>query len=146
MTTNKDYSVQRSLACSGSALFAIGLFTGVWTAAAFTGAVHLEFPRSALSAHLNALLGGLWLLALSYTIPFLGYNEKQLKILSLLATLPAWANWVITLAKSYLGVEGLTYTADPTNNAIAFLLQLFVVLPSLIASVYWVRGYFFSGE
>ena len=54
---------------------------------------------------------------------------------------PTWGNWFITLAASVLGVKGLTYDEDWRNNVIATLLQLVVVLPSLVAGIYWVRGF-----
>lgn len=133
---------ERSLAFSGSLLFAIGLITGIYSAAALTGTIVLVIPRLALAAHLNALLGGIWLLVVSYSLKFLNYDEAQKGKLALLSIIPAWFNWIITLVASFLGVNGLSYTSDPKNNVIAAMLQVLVVLPALFSSLYWVRGFF----
>jgi hypothetical protein len=55
-------------------------------------------------------------------------------------TVPAWANWLITLVASVLGVTGLEYTRDTANNTIAALLQSLVVLPSLVGAGAWAWG------
>lgn len=140
MDTNLEQD-RRRLAVCGASLIAVGFLTGIWSAAALTGQVVLAIPRMALAAHLNALMGGFWLLAVSYSLPFLSYNAVQRKRLSWATFVPAWSNWVITLLASFLGVRGLQYDADMKNNVIAFLLQVFVVLPSLAGSLYWVRGF-----
>ena len=41
---------------------------------------------------------------------------------------------------SVLGVTGLEYTRDPANNAVAALLQIVVVLPSLVGAGAWAWG------
>ena len=134
--------MERKLAFSGALLIAVGFFTGIYSAAALTGTIVLSIPRLALSAHLNALLGGMWLLAVSYSLQFLNYGEAQKNKLRLLTVVPAWSNWLITLIASFLGVNGLQYNSDPKNNVIAAMLQIFVVLPSLFSAVYWVRGFY----
>lgn len=133
--------MEKKFAFTGALLFTVGLFTGLWSAIALTGQIAVKMPRLALASHLNGLVGGLWLIGISHTLPFLSYKEKQQKRLFYLSVTPTWANWAITLLASFLGVQGLTYTHDSSNNAIAFLLQLLVVLPSLIAGVYWIRGF-----
>ncbi len=135
-------NIQRRLAFWGSALFAVGIFTGLWSAAALTGSVALKIPHLALAAHLNGLMGGLWMLAVAFTFPFLTYGEKQLKRLTVLTTVPCWANWLLTLIASILGEKGLSYTGSKGNDALAAGLQLTVVLPSLIAVLYWIRGFY----
>lgn len=145
MTSPNECSPQRGLACSGALLFSIGLFTGIWTSLALTGAVVVKIPHLALATHLNALLGGLWLLAVSYSFQFLRYDDKQLRRLSYLAAVPAWANWLITLVASFLGVDGLSIplasTQDTANNIIGLLLKFIVVFPSFFAAIYWMRGF-----
>jgi len=135
-------ALREKLAASGALLFSVGLVTGFWSAAALTGMVQVEMPRLALAAHLNGLFGGLWLLAVAFTLEYLAYSEKQKKILSFLVIIPSWANWGVTLIASFWGVNGLSFTSDLHNNLIAVLLQLFVVLPSVIAGIYWVRGFY----
>jgi hypothetical protein len=61
--------------------------------------------------------------------------------LARLVVLATWANWLITLVASVLGVRGLEYTADARNNAIAVLLELFVVAPSLLGALAWAWGF-----
>jgi hydroxylaminobenzene mutase len=98
-------------------------------------------PRLALASHLNGLLGGLWLLAVAWSFEFLHYTEKNLRRLAFGVGVPAYANWFVTLIASFLGVNGLDYTGQTANDVIAFLLQTSVVLPTLIASAFWVWGF-----
>jgi hydroxylaminobenzene mutase len=141
-----DVGLQKRLAASGAWLFAVGMVTGLWTAAALTDTVRVAIPHLALAAHLNALLGGFWLIIVAWTFQFLHYTARGLRRLSLLVQIPAWGNWFITLIASFLGVNGLKYN-DPmahnatTNNIIAFLLQLFVVLPTLVGAFAWAWGF-----
>ncbi len=144
MQNQNKCDTQRCLALLGAALMVVGFFTGIFSAAALTGTIILKIPRLALSTHLNALLGGMWLLCVSYSLSFLNYDPAQKKRLCLLTSVPAWANWLITFVASILGVNGLTYTENSANNIIAALLQVFVVVPSLFAGVYWVRGFFYK--
>lgn len=132
---------QKKLLQLGVALFGIGLLTGIWSALALSETVVVPIPRLALAAHLNGLLGGLWMIAVALTFPFLSYNEKQKNNLALMVTLPNWSNWFVTLIASFLGVRGINYNQDLTNNVVAVFLQLFVVIPSLAAAFYWYRGF-----
>jgi len=125
----------------GAILFTIGLFTGLWTALALADFIRIPLPHLALAAHLNGLIGGLWLIAVGLSIPFLSYKEKQLNVLCWSSCIPAFGNWFITLIASLWGVRGLLYNENPKNNIIAFLLQFFVVLPSLFAGIYWIKGF-----
>lgn len=133
--------LRKQLAMAGALLFFVGMLTGLWTAAALTGTVVVGMPRLALIAHLNALLGGLWLLAVASTFEFLHYDEKGLRWLAIGVGLPAWSNWFVTLIASFLGVNGLSYTGNRANDIIAFFLQALVVVPTLIACAFWVWGF-----
>jgi hydroxylaminobenzene mutase len=106
--------------------------------------VQVPVPHLALAAHLNALFGGFWLISLGATFEFLRYSDSQKRRLAYLVAIPSWGNWAITLLASVLGVKGLGFNSDPANNFVAVLLQVVVVIPSLIAGVYWVRGFFVS--
>ena len=134
-------ALSRQLAQAGAWLFAAGMITGLWAAAVLTERVAVPIPRLALAAHLNGILGGLWLIAVAWTIPLLRYGDRGLGRLTALVAVAAWANWLITLAASVLGVRGLEYTGNGANDAVALLLQLFVVLPSLIGAVAWAWGF-----
>jgi hydroxylaminobenzene mutase len=133
--------IRRRLAASGAILFAIGMLTGIWSAAAITGKVTVGMPRLALAAHLNGLLGGLWLVAVAWTFEFLSYDVKGLRRLALAVAIPAWANWLVTLVASFFGVNGLEYTASRANNVVAFLLQTLVVIPTLVGAGLWAWGF-----
>jgi hydroxylaminobenzene mutase len=136
-----DDSLQRRLAWAGAWLFAIGMITGLWAAVVLTERISVELPRLALAAHLNALLGGLWLIAVAATLDMLRYGERGRRRLAWIVTVPAWGNWLITLIASVLGVTGLEYTrGDPANNAVAALLHSVVVLPSLVGAAAWAWG------
>ena len=126
---------------AGAWLFAVGLVTGIWAAVVLTGKVVVPIPRLALAAHLNGLLGGLWLVAVAATLDRLRYGLAGRHRLALVVILATWANWLITLIASVVGVRGLEYTSDASNNVIAVLLQLFVVLPSLLAALAWAWGF-----
>ena len=136
----RTHSVQRWLVLQGSLLFAVGLFTGIWSGLALNGTMNVASPHLALAAHLNALMGGLWLLGVAFTLPFMGYDEVQKRRLAWLCLVPAWGNWAITLVASGIGVNGLAYNGNRLNNIVAFLLQTVVVLPSLVGGIYWLRG------
>jgi len=133
--------LRKQLAFAGALLFFIGMVTGIWAAAALTGKVVVGIPRMALAAHLNGLLGGLWLLAVAWSFEFLHYEPKGLRRLALGVGVPAYANWLVTLIASFVGVRGLDYTGQRSNDVIAFLLQTLVVLPTLIASAFWAWGF-----
>ena len=81
------------------------------------------------------------LIAVAATLERMRYGLTGRRRLATLTALAAWANWLITLIASALGVRGLEYTSDPANNVIAALLQAFVVLPSLVAAAAWAWGF-----
>jgi (hydroxyamino)benzene mutase len=132
---------QKKLAAAGAILFSVGMVTGLWSAIALTGRVIVGIPRLALIAHLNGLLGGLWLLVVAWSFDFLRYGENGRGRLALGVGLPAYANWLVTLVASFLGVTGLEYTGNRNNDVVAFLLQALVVVPTLVACAFWVWGF-----
>jgi hydroxylaminobenzene mutase len=129
-------------------LFLIGLVTGAWAGIVMTNGaainMHLDFhpkhERLVLASHLNALLGTFWLLGVAYTLPKLRLSARGLVWLCVLTTLGAYGNWLITLIASLLDVRGLAFDHDASNNAIAGLLQVGVVIPSFAAAILWVYG------
>jgi hydroxylaminobenzene mutase len=128
-------------AASGAVLVAIGMVTGVWAGVALAGKVKVGIPHLALAAHLNALLGGFWLVLLASTLPMLSYGDVGKRRLMFATVVPAYGNWLVTLVASVLGVTGLDFTGDCANDAVAILLQLVVVLPSLAATGAWAWGF-----
>jgi len=137
---------QKRLATAGALLFFVGMITGLFAAAALTGKVKVGEPHLALAAHLNGLLGGLWMIAVAWSFHFLRYGEKGLRRLAFGVAVPAWANLIVTLIASFAGVKGLEYNGQRANDVVAFLLQTSVVLPTLIASGFWVYGFFGKRE
>ncbi len=73
-----DSLIRKRLASAGALLFLVGMLTGLWAAAALSETVVVPLPRIALVAHLNALLGGLWLLAVAWSFEFLHYSDRGL--------------------------------------------------------------------
>jgi len=71
--------IQKRLAMAGALLFLVGMVTGLWSAVALTAKVKVGIPHLALAAHLNGLLGGLWLIAVAWTFQFLRYGELGLR-------------------------------------------------------------------
>lgn len=139
-------SIRKRTAAAGALLFLLGMMTGFWLAAAATnkfgqfGDPRLT-PQLARAAHLNALFGALWLVAAAWSFQFLHYGARGLRRLALIIAVPAYANWLVTLVASALGVNGLDYTGHLANDVIAFLLQTTVVLPTLVACAAWVWGF-----
>src|SRR5947209_1146298 len=137
--------IRKRLAFAGALLFLIGMATGIWSAAAITNKFGIGDPRLtpqlALAAHLNALLGGIWLILAAWTFQYLHYSARALRRLARALAFPAWANWLITLIASFLGVNGLDYTGHRANDIIALLLQTMVVLPTLVVCCFWVWGF-----
>jgi hypothetical protein len=140
--------LQRSLMARGALLFFLGLVTGVWAGAVMTEGRALflalpkpHFERLALVAHMNALLGSFWLIAVAVTIESTIYAERGKMWLSRAVTLVTYGNWAITLVASFLDVRGLeVLPGDPKNNMIAVALLAAVVFPGLAASGAWAWG------
>jgi hydroxylaminobenzene mutase len=132
--------LRRGLLRAGAWVFALGLLTGLWAGLVLTERVRVAVPRLALAAHLTAMLGGLWLIAVAWSLDFLRYGPRGQRRLAWLIGVSVWANWSLTLVASALGVRGLEYTRDPVNNVIAALLDLFVVVPALLGAFAWAWG------
>jgi short subunit fatty acids transporter len=137
----QETAIRKQLARAGAILFAVGMMTGLWFAAVTTRKVTFADVNLARAAHLNALLGGLWLVAVAWTFEFLYYGEKGLRRLALVVAIPAWANWLVTLIASFFAVKGLEYTGNRANDVIAFLLQTLVVIPTLVGVCAWAWGF-----
>ena len=134
--------LRRRLAGGGALLFFVGLVTGLWSAAALTGKVAVDIPSLALGAHLAALMGGLWMIAVAWTFEFLRYDERGLGRLALFTAIPAWGNWLITTIASIVGQRGLDYSPPLANQIVAAALQVVVVLTGLVGGGLWAYGFF----
>lgn len=140
MTDDVDI-IRKRLAAVGAILLAVGMLTGIWSALALTKKIVVGIPHLALAAHLNGLFGGFWLVAVAWSFRYLHYSAKGLRRLAVLIAVAAWANYLVTLIASFLGVNGLEYTGNRANDIIAFLLQSLVVVPSLVGSAFWAWGF-----
>ena len=132
-------SQQKALSFSAASLMSVGMLTGILVAAAITKQVPAN-GHSMLAAHLNGLMGCFWLLGYAWTLPMLSYSPKMCQNIGKMINISVWANWFFTLVKAFWNVSGLEYSSDFKNNLIAGSLQLFVVLPGLIASLAWAWG------
>jgi (hydroxyamino)benzene mutase len=137
-----DDTLRRRLAQLAALLFALGMVTGLWAGLVLSDKVKVTIPHLALAAHLNALLGCFWLLGLSYTVPMLSFGERGKVRLAILTLVPAYGNWFVTLVASVLGARGLEFTGNGSNDLVAVLLQVVVVLPTLAACSGWCWGLF----
>ncbi len=133
--------LQRRVAARAVVLLVIAMLTGGWAGIALAGKVVIPIPHLALAAHLNALLGGIWLLAFSFTLPMLAYGEKAKERLAWLQLIPNYGNWFVTLIASFWGVRGIAFTGDTKNDIIAAALILVVVLPALAGTLGWAWGF-----
>lgn len=140
MTGSDTLHLQRRLFAVAALLFSVGLVTGIFSAAVLTGKIPSNLPRMALAAHLNALLGGLWIAAIAVSLPHVALPTKRLRQMALLVVGANWANWFLTLVGSLLGVNGLEYTGKTSNDGLALALQVAVVLPALVGGIVWTYG------
>src|SRR5688500_15623148 len=89
----------RELTRNAAVLMVLGLLTGAFVSAAMTGKVNAD-PHMALASHLNAMLGCFWMIGVAYSMPMLHYGEVGMKRLVWLATIPNFANWIVTAIKA----------------------------------------------
>ena len=131
--------LQRRTAAAGAALLVVAFATGGLLAAAMTNKLDADVPEI-VAAHLNAILGCLWLVALAVTLPLVGFGPAGKRRLVLATVLPAYANWLVTTVKAFLHVRGVDLTGDHANDAVFAVLNVFVVLPSFAAAIAWTYG------
>jgi hypothetical protein len=131
--------LQRKTAAAGAALLVASFGTGVLLGAAMTNKIDADVHQI-VAAHLNAVLGSLWLVALAYTLPMLRFGEAGTKRLVLATVVPAYMNWLVTTIKSFLHVTGVDVTGDRWNDAVFATLGVFVVVPSFAAAIAWTWG------
>jgi hydroxylaminobenzene mutase len=124
---------------AGALLFGLGALTGILVSASFSGKIGGS-PQFMLAAHLNALMGCFWLFCVGVSWDRLSLKPAHARLLLRSTVLAAYANWVVTIAKSLLEVQGIDYVGEVSNDTIFGLLTLTVVIPTLLSSGLWVRG------
>ncbi|CAN5152133.1 hypothetical protein BH11MYX1_BH11MYX1_04110 [soil metagenome] len=131
--------LQRRTAAAGAVLLVIAFLTGILLAQAQSQKIDADVSE-VVAAHLNALLGGLWLLALAATLPWLRFGPTGRKRIATVTALAAYANWLVTTVKSFLHVPGVDLDGRKSNDAVFVALTVLVVIPSFVASIVWVYG------
>ena len=124
---------------AGASLFVLGAVTGLLVSASFGGLLPSS-PEFMLAAHLNALMGCFWLVCVGVTWERVSLSPSASRWLVRAALLAAYGNWLVTLVKALLRVQGINYLGEARNDAIFAALTLTVVIPTFIASALWVRG------
>lgn len=132
-------NLQRRAAAAAAALQVIAFATGGLLAAAMTNKVRADV-HEVVAAHLNALFGTLWILALAYTLPMLRFGDRGKRRLVIATVIPAYANWAVTAVKSFLFVKGVEPTGDGANDAVFGVLTALVVIPSFVSAGAWTYG------
>lgn len=132
-------ALQRKTAAAGAALLVIAFATGGLLASAETKAVDADV-RAISAAHLNAIFGCLWLVALAATLPWLRFARAGSGRLVLVTALAAYANWGITVIKAFVHVSGVAWTGDHANDVVFVALGAAVVVPSFAAALGWLYG------
>lgn len=132
-------ALQRKTAAAGAALLVIAFATGGLLASAMTRSVDADV-HAISAAHLNAIFGCLWLVALAATLPWLRFSLRGSRRLVYVTVLAASANWGITVIKAFLHVAGVGLTGDRANDLVFGALGAAVVLPSFAAAIGWLYG------
>lgn len=131
--------LQRQTAAAAAALLVIAFATGVLLAAAMTKKVDADV-HAIVAAHLNAVLGCLWIGVLAFTLPMLRFGAAGRRRLVLATVVPAYANWLVTTIKAFFFVAGVDLTGDRANDVVFGALGVLVVAPSFVAAIAWTYG------
>lgn len=132
-------TLQRRTCAAGAALLVLAFGTGLLLGLVMTNKLHADV-HEIVAAHLNAVLGSLWLIALAYTLPMLRFGPIGMKRLVGATAVAAYMNWLVTTVKAFLHVTGVDVTGDATNDIVFATLGVFVVVPSFVAAIAWTYG------
>jgi (hydroxyamino)benzene mutase len=130
----------RLLSRSAAILYLIAMLTGGLAALALSGQISAD-GHIMLGAHVSALTAALILLGVAYTLPMLRYGAVGSTRLAWGFIVASYGNWAISSAKAFPAVHGVGMTGDRPNDIVFLLLNVFVVAPSLAASVAWIAGF-----
>ncbi len=121
-------------------LFLLGLLTGIYVTMIATGKISGSIEAS-LAAHLNGIIGSMIILSLLLILQYIKYGGSYKMIMVMLFIISNYFNWIITLIKSLLQVDGIQIIDNSlSNNIIHIALVIFVVIPSLTGATMWVIG------
>ena len=138
-TTEQTAAVQKRLAKSAALLVLLAMLTGFLVASAMTGQIRAD-PGSMLAAHVNALAGAAWMVAVGWSLPMTRYSAAGRSRLAWATIGPCFANWLVTAIKAFFFVKGVAVSDSTANNVIFAVLGGSVVFPSLGAAGAWVYG------
>jgi len=131
--------VQRLLARASAWLVVIGLLTGALVSFAMTKKIPAD-DHAMLASHLNALLGAFLMLGVAWSLPMVRWSERGQRRIALALIVANYGNWIITLIKSFLHVKGVDAIGEAKNDAVFAALMVFVIIPSLAATIAWAVG------
>ncbi len=122
----------------GFLLFLLGLLTGLV-------AYSLENPRMGVSAHLEAILNGVFIVGLGLAWPRLRLSPRLRTICFWSAITGAYANWAIPLFSAAVGASqpilvGAGFEAAPWQEALLTASPVVGVLPPLVCGALAVWG------
>jgi len=125
----------------GYLLFLLGLASGLV-------AYGLENPRMGVSAHLEAIMNGLFLIALGLSWSWLSLSSRQFAICFWTALVGSYANWAIPLFSAIVGASqpmlvGAGFEAEPWQEALLMASPIVGVLPPIVCgslAVWGLRG------
>ena len=114
----------------GYLLFLLGLASGLIAYA-------LENPRMGVSAHLEAIMNGLFLIALGLSWGWLSLSDRQLAVCFWTALVGSYANWAIPLFSAIVGASqpmlvGAGFEAEPWQEALLTASPIIGVLPPIV--------------
>lgn len=132
-------SLQRTMAIWGAALMVASLLVGGLVAGAMTGTIPAD-AKMILAAHVTGILGVFFIFAVAWSLPMIRFSDVGRKRLGWLVIISSWANLIVGAGKAPFKVHGVGLTEDGANNIVFVLLNIFVVVPTLVASVAWAWG------
>ncbi len=113
--------MNRKLLLLGFILFFIAFVTGL-VIPLFTN------PHLGVSAHLNAIFGGIILAIIAIVQPILNLSAKSLKIMNWTWVYAVYMNWLATLLGAIWGTSRLTPVAGAGFKASALLENIMTIL------------------
>jgi len=131
--------ISKRLALASAFLMMLGLFTGVYISMAMTNIIDANV-RMVVASHLNALLGGFWMLGVGWSLQWWGLDLKKASLMAWCLIVANYANWFITAVKALFDVHGVDFIGSNPNDIIVVLLGIFVVVPSFTGCGLWCWG------
>jgi hydroxylaminobenzene mutase len=141
-----EMQIARHLKMMGMVLFMLGLITGLMLGV-------LKNPRMGLSAHLEGVMNGTFLVVAGLVWKDLKLGPRMMKVLLWLLVLGTYVNWLATLLAAMLGTSKMTPIAGSGYEGTPFHESLvsaglaatgLLMLISLVLLVYGLRGKFNS--